>query len=57
VGGGAASGDVSVVRVVRELVRERGGAVFFRGMSARVLKIGLGQAVIFGMYDVVRRRL
>lgn len=53
---GAGAG-VSTVALVRGLIREEGVGVLCRGMGARVLKIGLGQAVIFGVYDAVRRRL
>lgn len=53
-GGSAALGTMEAARA---LMREGGGAAFAHGMMARTLKIGLGQAVIFGTYDVVRRRL
>jgi Mitochondrial carrier protein len=42
---------------VRELLASEGLGAFARGLSARAWKIGLGQAVIFGAYDVVRSRL
>lgn len=42
---------------VRTLLRDEGVGAFGRGMSARMLKIGLGQAVIFQTYDTVKTRL
>lgn len=43
--------------VLRNLLREEGLAVLAKGTSARCIKIGSGQAVIFGVYDLVKRNL
>ena len=42
---------------LRGLVEKEGPAVLARGLGPRVVKIGLGQAIIFGVYDAVRSRL
>ena len=47
----------SPLAAVRELLRSKGVGVLARGMQARILKIGIGQAVIFGTYDAVRTQL
>ena len=52
---GAAAGHT--LAVVRGMLAHEGVGVFTTGMVARAWKIGLGQAVIFGTYDAVRRRL
>ena len=45
--------------MLRSMAAEPGGllSALARGMGARALKIGLGQAVIFGTYDAVARGL
>ena len=55
-----ASGEApGVAAIVRHMLASEQGLVSAMsvGMGARSLKIGLGQAVIFGTYDVVVRRL
>lgn len=44
-------------RLLRPLRDEGVAALLGRGLKPRLLKIGLGQAVIFCVYDTVRRRL
>ena len=50
-------GAGGVAAVVRTLLREEGLQGLARGMTARAIKIGVGQAVIFGTYDAVRKRM
>ena len=56
---GAGGQAVGVMQVLRAMQAEPGGmaAAVSVGMGARALKIGLGQAVIFGTYDALSRRL
>lgn len=49
---GAAS--LSVLRSVRELLRSEGLMGLTRGTGARAVKIGIGQAIIFGVYEQVK---
>ena len=51
---GSARGAVGAAAT---LLRENGVLFLARGMGARMLKIGIGQAVIFGVYDAARRSL
>lgn len=50
-------GAASSVEVVRNLLRDEGLQALGKGLGARLLKIGLGQAIIFGTYDAVRKRM
>ena len=62
-GGGAPGAGVGgelarAAHAARRALREESAlALLTRGVGARLLKIGLGQALIFGTYDAVRRRL
>mmetsp|Transcript_9149 Transcript_9149/g.29428 ORF Transcript_9149/g.29428 Transcript_9149/m.29428 type:complete len:272 (+) Transcript_9149:189-1004(+) len=53
----AGGGLGAQVGTVREMIAAEGWVSLTRGMSARALKIGSGQAVIFGVFDCVKRRL
>ena len=50
-------GEVSSIALARNLVAEEGAAVLLRGLAPRLIKISLGQAVIFGVYDAALRWL
>lgn len=52
-----ANGGSGAVGAAAALLREKGVVFLARGMGARMLKIGIGQAVIFGVYDAARTRL
>lgn len=52
-----ASRGISSLALARMLVAEEGAAVLLRGLAPRLIKISLGQAVIFGVYDAALRRL
>jgi hypothetical protein len=54
--GGRAS-RLAVLHLAQELLREEGLRGFARGLSARMLKIVLGQAVIFSTYEAVSSRM
>ena len=49
--------SVSMMATIRQTVAEERWNIFTRGMTARTCKIGLGQAVIFGVYDAAKRWL
>jgi len=51
------SASMSTLAIVRAAFAEEGASAFARGMTARTCKIGLGQAVIFGVYDAAKRWL
>ncbi len=53
---GAAEMSASAA-VLRSMVRDEGAMALTRGMSARLVKISVGQALIFGAYDAIRRRV
>ena len=38
---------------IRAMWQEEGLKAFTRGLSARIMKIGIGQAVIFSIYETV----
>lgn len=42
---------------MRTLVAREGASVLAHGLAPRAIKIGLGQAVIFGMYDFLVRKM
>lgn len=53
--GASAAGPTAIVR---HLIQEQGVLPFFgAGLGARLLKIGLGQAVTFSAFEAVRRRV
>ena len=49
---GAKGSDGQLSRIIA-LVREDGMRILLRGAGARMIKIGLGQSVIFFVYDSV----
>jgi len=53
----AASGAGGTLAAVRTMAEAEGWRVFGRGLTARAFKIGLGQAVTVGTYDLVRQQL
>ena len=53
----AGDGLGAQVGTVREMIAAEGWVSLTRRMSARALKIGSGQAVTFGVFDCVKRRL
>ena len=52
-----ASREISSLALARTLVAEEGASVLLRGLAPRLVKISLGQALIFGVYDVALRWL
>ena len=55
VGGGEGGGRGTPAPTIRSIVQKEGASVLWRGLAPRLLKISLGQAVIFGIYDVFKR--
>lgn len=55
VGGGEGGGRGTSAPTIRSIVQKEGASVLWRGLAPRLLKISLGQAVIFGIYDVFKR--
>lgn len=48
-------GSQRLMSIALELLRKEGPSAFARGIGARSLKIGIGQGIIFGVYDELRK--